>query len=118
MRAKMRMPDLGLTPDELQRMQAQYAKTLPEKIAKLESLKSRLETEAPDPEDLQHLQLSVHRLAGSASLYGYAELGRTAHSLDVNLSNITSGQFPLAKEVLTEVQALAQYLRGLLPAAE
>ena len=109
---------MELTPDELRRMQAEYAKTLPEKIAKLESLKSRLETETPDPEDLQHLQLSVHRLAGSASLYGYAELGRTAHSLDVNLSNITSGQLPLAKEVLTEVDSLAQYLRGLLPATE
>ncbi len=84
----------------------------------MEALKSRLETETPAPEDLQHLQLSVHRLAGSASLYGYAELGRTARSLDVKLSNITSGQFPLATEVLTEVDALAQYLRGLLPPAE
>ena len=109
---------MELTPDELRHMQAEYAKTLPEKIAKLEALKSRLETETPDPEDLQHLQLSVHRLAGSASLYGYAELGRTAHSLDVNLSNITSGQLPLAKEVLTEVDALAQCLRELLPPAQ
>ncbi len=109
---------MGMTPDELQRMQAGYAKTLPEKIATLESLKSRLEAETPDPEDLQHLQLRVHRLAGSASLYGYDELGRTAQSLDANLSNITSGQLPLAKEVLTEVDSLAQYLRGLLPATE
>ncbi|MCI5052524.1 MAG: response regulator [Simkaniaceae bacterium] len=59
--------------DFMDDLRAQYQKSIPEKVAKIDSMISNLETTPSDPE-LEDLKVELHKISGSAGSYGYHEV--------------------------------------------
>lgn len=69
-----------LPEEKVQALLRQYRASLPEKAGALRASLSQFE-QLPRREPLSNLRTLVHRLAGSAPLYGFNELGRIARAL-------------------------------------
>ena len=69
---------------KLVHLKTAYHNTLPEKIAKLESLWRRY-LEQPDTPSLDEFQQLVHGLAGSGSTFGYSAISQAARALQNRL---------------------------------
>ena len=67
-------------------LRARYERSLPEKRATVEHAWHTF-LASPDEQGALELQSIAHRLAGSASPYGYHAIGATAQSLDAMLSD-------------------------------
>jgi HPt (histidine-containing phosphotransfer) domain-containing protein len=95
----------SLPEDQMRKLRADYQGTLAGKAAELEQLLDRFESEAIE----QHrasLRAPLHRLAGSAPLYGFSELGSQARTLMHALD---------AMIVPARTQALMELRRQLVP---
>lgn len=69
-----------LPDDKVEALLRQYRSSLPEKSAALRAALSAFESQ-PRRDNLADLRLLVHRLAGSAPLYGFIEFGKRARVL-------------------------------------
>lgn len=104
-----------LPDDKVEALLRQYRSSLPEKASALRSALSAFET-APRREGLADLRILVHRLAGSAPLYGFVEFGRQArvlmHEIDelplpppvVRLADLHEHVCALADALMQEAQ--------------
>lgn len=68
-----------------------YRASLPNKHAELDLAWHSLCEASTDVERFQTLRRVVHRLAGSAASYGYAELGAVAVATDLMLADAAEG---------------------------
>lgn len=69
-----------LPEEKVQSLLKIYRASLPEKAASLRQALGNFENQ-PRREQLASLRILVHRLAGSAPLYGFVDLGQTARSV-------------------------------------
>lgn len=104
-----------LPEEKVQALLRQYRASLPDKAAALRQALSQFE-QLPRREPLSTLRTLVHRLAGSAPLYGFTELGREArklmHEIDelllpppvVRLADLHERVVALAETLLAESQ--------------
>jgi len=75
-------------------IQAAYTKQLPERLREIDaSLQQCLGTPHRDAQYAQ-LAMHLHKLAGSAGTFGYAELGRRATELEILLDSYLKGMAP------------------------
>jgi HPt (histidine-containing phosphotransfer) domain-containing protein len=112
-----------LPDDKVEALLRQYRASLPEKSAALRAALSAFESQ-PRREGLADLRMLVHRLAGSAPLYGYVEFGKHArvlmHEIDelnlpppvVRLADLHEHVMELANAMAAEAQSSN---RGVMP---
>jgi HPt (histidine-containing phosphotransfer) domain-containing protein len=67
---------------ELQALAEAYRAELPRKMGLISGAAAQLRTEGWRPPELQPLYELVHRLAGSAAIYGFDGIGRAAADLE------------------------------------
>lgn len=77
-----------LPDDKVEALLRQYRASLPEKATALRTALSAFESQ-PRRDALADLRLLVHRLAGSAPLYGFVEFGKRARSLMHEIDELT-----------------------------
>ncbi|MDP2832384.1 MAG: diguanylate cyclase [Pseudomonadota bacterium] len=70
---------------ELAALRAEYATELPKRLAEIDTLWQALENGPWSPEVLHKLHLHIHRLAGAGTTFGYADMSKTARSLEKRL---------------------------------
>ena len=92
-----------------------YRASLQIKRASIELAWHALVRHGRDPAKLENLRRIVHRIAGSAPSYGYAEIGQLASEADVRLERMRSGERASAQES-GDVSDLAALLNELLDA--
>src|SRR5207245_9790255 len=94
----------------LRALRKSYQAELPEKLALIASAVAALEGREWDRARLQHLYQHIHKLAGSAAIYGFDEISRAAGSLEAWASSaLTADPAPEARlEQAPMVDALHQ----------
>jgi CheY-like chemotaxis protein len=76
----------------LQALQRSYRGDLPEKVKAIQAGAAALGGERWDPEQLRELYHLVHKMAGSAAIYGFDEIGHAAGQLETwALSALSAG---------------------------
>ncbi len=70
---------------EFERLRQQYLESLPGRMAGLESAWETAQATGSGPEALAALHQQVHRLAGSAAMYGFAAIGQAARAVEARL---------------------------------
>jgi len=70
---------------ELAALRAEYASELPKRLSEINALWQSLENGPWSPEVLHKLHLQIHRLAGAGTTFGYADMSKTARSLEKQL---------------------------------
>ncbi|HZW13986.1 MAG TPA: Hpt domain-containing protein [Noviherbaspirillum sp.] len=92
------MPDnvhIGKDPDAaLLAIQAAYTAQLPERLREIGGYLQHCLSEPHIDEHYQHLLMRLHKLAGSAGTFGFAELGRRATELEILLDSYLKGMSP------------------------
>ena len=101
---------------------ARYHASLKDKRAQIGRAWQGLRTECRDPGSLAQLLMIVHRLAGSAESYGYAQIGQIAAQADALLDQIRSLRSDEQRGItmcglLDELAPLMDELQGALDAA-
>lgn len=104
-------------------LRARYERSLPDKHATIERA-WRAFVDSPDEHGALALQSLAHRLAGSASPYGYAAIGAAAQSIDAIISgwqkrgaNERESVDALATRLATPAGALIDRLAHAIEAA-
>jgi HPt (histidine-containing phosphotransfer) domain-containing protein len=92
-----------------------YRASLAIKRAGIEVAWHALVRHGRDPARLENLQRIVHRIAGSAPSYGYAEIGQLASEADARIERMRSGK-RASHQVGEDVSDLATLLNRLLDA--
>ncbi len=85
---------IPFAPEEWQRLQKEYLATIPQKISELEKSVA-IAQKSPTKEALTALRMGVHKLAGSAGIYGFAEVSVLCKTLELEIVKI-SEQLPLS----------------------
>jgi len=96
-------------------LRAAYAEHLPERVRAIEEGVSALGT--GDAEALRALYHQVHRLTGSAAVYGFPQLSRASAVLEERLLAAWQGETPAAAEDASSLAPLVAALKQELPAA-
>lgn len=73
-----------LPSDILEQFAAEYRKTVPEKIEKIQALLEQLRTKI-DEENLKALRMHIHKIAGSAGTYGFTKVSEISIKFEKDL---------------------------------
>lgn len=75
----------GLPPEDLKKLQEMYLSKLPEK---LEAIRLAIEAvrKQQSMETIKALQFLIHKMAGNAGTFGYAEVSRLCKEWDLKLA--------------------------------
>jgi HPt (histidine-containing phosphotransfer) domain-containing protein len=102
----------------LDTMHADYRAKVPEKVAEIEALWTRIKEARPgDPSATpvrRELQLAAHTLVGSAPTLGCEALGAAARDLESALNAAFAGASPLEAAQKGEIDRLVGRLAGAL----
>jgi len=94
----------------LRALRRSYEAELPEKLALIAGAVAALEGAESDRAGLEQLYQHIHKLAGSAAIYGFDEISRAAGSLEAWASSALTagGAAPARVELAPMVDALHQ----------
>lgn len=76
--------DSSFNNDDLLLMQQKYRANIGAKLCKIQQLMETFKS-APSKSNLSALRLEIHKLAGSAGLYGFVKVSELCHSMDSKL---------------------------------
>lgn len=93
----------------LEALRRRYVTELPEKAGSIQEALADLEAHGWDRERLQSFCLLVHRLTGSASMYGFGAVGATAAELEAVATGLSEGVAPPPSS-RTQLTALVERL--------
>ena len=103
----MTLPNNPLPPEEWQRLQEQYRNTIPQKLSELKQLILAVQ-KSPTLETLGALRISVHKLAGSAGTYGFADVSAICKKMELEIL-ATIDRIPLSSPDLKQLSDLSNY---------
>lgn len=72
----------------------EYRASIPEKMSNLDTLCKAL-TEAPSKETLEPFKKAIHKIAGTAGTYGYAEVSTLCKSMELELQGEIDSELKL-----------------------
>lgn len=75
-------------------IQAAYTKQLPERLREIDTTLQHCLAEPHVDAHYAHLAMHLHKLAGSAGTFGFAELSRRATELEILLNSYLKGMAP------------------------
>jgi diguanylate cyclase (GGDEF)-like protein len=87
-----------------ERLRAQYEQLLPGKLDALEAAFAALQATPGDHELLRDFHRQAHSLTGSGASYGFAELSRTARTLELALKRALDSSAPMPPAALEEIR--------------
>ncbi len=98
----------------LEAQRADYRRSLPQRLAQIESLwRQVLNGEAP-AQALASLERCAHSLAGSGATFGFAALGDAARVLELTVSPLLNAAQALTPTALSEVSRAVEALQRSL----
>lgn len=105
------MNDLASVQDKLKKLKERYVKSLPEKIADIcyewDLCKTNRDISSSD------FASHLHKLAGSAGMYEFSELGEIARTLELITIN---AEDRLPDEIITEINTHLSQLKLMINA--
>jgi chemotaxis protein histidine kinase CheA len=63
---------------QMKALKTEFKRALPERIARIEGLWTGVQSAVPTAQHLRELKRALHMLAGSASTFGFADVGEAA----------------------------------------
>lgn len=84
--------------NSLKSLKEMYRKKISENIGYYEDLLGK----SLDNDVLTDLRMNVHKLSGSAGIYGFSKLSDFAHELDLELQDMLNGVKALPEHVIKE----------------
>jgi chemotaxis protein histidine kinase CheA len=104
---------------ELDALRRSYQAELPEKLELIAGAVEALQTGGWDKADLHALYLLIHKLAGSAAIYGFDGISRTAGEIETWILAAPPGGVPEPRrgELLPLVSALQSAFAATVTAA-
>ena len=96
--------------EELRLLAMSYAVKLPDKIDQIDQIWGQLQSEWNE-ESLQTLHRTVHSLAGSGKIFGFAEISVVAHDLEEILKGIMKLKTPASEQQCIQIQKKIEELR-------
>ena len=94
---------------------ADFGNSLPERLAKIESLWSQVLSGEKPAQALALLQRCAHTLAGSGATFGFAGVGNAARELEYAVNPFIDLAFTLTTSAQTEISGAIALLRCSLP---
>jgi HPt (histidine-containing phosphotransfer) domain-containing protein len=108
-------------PDEIEVQLAElrkgYAKQLPEKVQRIETLCEAFFTQAWEQERCATACRSAHSLAGSSGTYGFGELGKAAKTLELLIKASLERKGPPTPAELEQARMALATLKEMAAAA-
>ncbi|HZN27593.1 MAG TPA: Hpt domain-containing protein [Burkholderiales bacterium] len=93
---------------QLKVLKVEFRRALPERIGRIEELWSGMQAAVPTSQHLRELKRAFHMLAGSASTFGFADVGDAARIAERALNTYGSADI---KALLTTVQQSIAVMR-------
>lgn len=103
-----------MDPEKLQKLNALYRERLARESGELLALAA---LEAPGPAEVARLRALAHGIAGSAAMFGHAEVGTAAAALEDTVRDAAVAERSLAGDEREEMQAAAARFRARRDAA-
>jgi len=97
---------------ELQALKDSYADQVPHKLAEIEELWATLIDDGRDEEAFKTLHRMAHSMAGSAQIFGFTAMGKSARELEILLKAISSSGEPLSEARYAELAVLVKAVRA------
>jgi len=103
------MKKRGDFEQEMKALKTEFKRALPERIARIEGLWSGMQSAVPTAQHLRELKRALHMLAGSASTFGFADVGDAARLAERALNTYGSNDTDnLLKTVQESIAAMRQ----------
>ena len=93
---------------ELQALKDSYADQLPQKLAEIDALWATLVDDGWDEETFKTLHRMVHSMAGSAQVFGFTAMGKSARELEMLLKAVPNSGEPLSAAQYEELAVLVR----------
>ncbi len=106
------MPEMEGFEQELKTLKDAYAEQLPEKLAQMEVLWRGLIEQGWNEECFKAFHRMVHSMAGSAPVFGFTAVGRSARELEARLMAISASGAPLSDVDGKEFSSLMATIRA------
>jgi len=97
---------------ELQALKDSYAEQVPEKLAQIDELWASLVEQGWDDETFKTLHRMVHSMAGSAPVFGFSTMGKSARELEMLLKAVSASGEPLTDIQYRELPVLVEAVRA------
>lgn len=105
------MPESAGWREELQKLKQEYVGQLGTRLKSLEDAAHALR-ETWDSDSVESLYQQVHRLAGSAAIYGFEQLSGAAQALETALLDSMEHRPGARERIQEELAGLLKELRG------
>ena len=99
--------------DSFKEIKDQYEKTIPDKIKSIEEAFIKLKKDTKK-ENVEELRMIVHKIAGSAGMYGYDEVSVDCKAIDLELKDwLEKSEESLPEKELSDLEhALEKVKKG------
>ncbi len=97
---------VGFIQKKIKEQGVDFGRKLPSVLDAIVEVWKRYRLDQENPEDLEELRKLVHRLTGSAALYGFHEVSRICEKLERTLSDIEENGGAIIKSQQTEISSL------------
>ncbi|VAW88585.1 hypothetical protein MNBD_GAMMA17-331 [hydrothermal vent metagenome] len=97
---------------ELQALKDSYADQVPQKLAEIDALWGSLVDNGWDEEIFKTLHRMVHSMAGSAQVFGFTTMGKSARELELLLKAVSNSGEPLSEAHYAELPVLVEAVRA------
>lgn len=98
--------------EELQALKDSYAAQVPEKLALIDELWEKLVEQGWDEETFKTFHRTVHSMAGSAPVFGFATMGKSARELEIELKEISNSGGMLNEDHIKNLPVLVEAIRA------
>ena len=93
----------------MKELTTEFKRALPERIARIEGLWSGFQSTAPSSQHVRELKRAFHMLAGSASTFGFADVGEAARVAERALNTYgTSDTDVLLRTIEEQIGAMRE----------
>jgi len=94
--------------EELQALKDSYADQVPQKLAEIDELWATLVDDGWDEETFKTLHRMAHSMAGSAQVFGFTAMGKSARELEMLLKAVSNSGEPLSTAQYAELPVLVE----------
>ena len=95
--------------EQMKLLTTEFKRALPERIARIEGLWSGFQSAEPTSQHVRELKRALHMLAGSASTFGFADVGEAARVAERALNTYgTSDTDVLLRTIQEQISAMRE----------
>lgn len=106
---------MAISLEEIQKkldsLKENYTKKLPEKLETLDRCWAKIIEQKAETDDYNLFYNVAHKLAGSATTFGFPEVSQICNQLQVDAQNLIEKKIPLTNETKSRISGLLEYLK-------